>query len=347
MKRCGARWPGSLPRLALVGTVLAAVCLSACAPSGVVKEPAAVAPRGPRIATRTVVASQVQPGPPSARQQETTTVSCPAGSTLVSGGAQAYLADGKAPNPSLRLVGTEPGRGEPLTKWQSVVATGGVNQDGSQVSAVGVCGQGMAATTVKVVDVAAPGPTAAASDALATATCPQGSVLVGGGAAVSLTDGQPGPPQYFFTASFPSAANGAPAVSGPVPNSWTAIGALGGMPMTNGQVRAIADCVPGSSTSVTVVVSTFLGPTAAMSAKQVTASCPAHSVLVGGGVYAGPSELHHTLQGLHLRGSFPTGPLGAPVASGAAPTSWSVIANAGGILAVGARTTAFALCAAS
>jgi hypothetical protein len=257
---------------------------------------------------------------------------------------EAFLSTGKAPNPSLRVVGTV--ADSTPDGWQSIIATGGIEQADSRVSALAVCGRGVKAVRATVVTTPAPGPTAAASDALATATCPAGTVLVGGGAAVSLVNGQEGPPQYFVTGSFPSSRTGVPSATGSVPTSWTAIGALGGMGMTNGQVRALAVCLPGSSASVNVVVSTFLGPTAAQTAREVTATCPAHTVLTGGGVYTGPAQLQHTLQGLHLRGSFPSDALGMAASAGTSATSWSVIANAGGILAVGARTTSFALCTA-
>lgn len=334
-------------RRAKVGAaVILALLLVACAHPGIAKQPAAVTPKGPPVATHSEVETVVQPGPPSARQQRTTTVACPAGSTTLSGGAEAYLADGKAPNPSLRLVATLPLASPSALRWNSIVGTGGVDQSDSRVSAVAVCGSGVSDGRPTVVVTNAPGPTAAASDALATATCPAGTVLVGGGAAVSLTNGQPGPPQYFFTGSFPSSRNGAPAGTGPVPNSWTAIGALGGMPMTNGRIQAVAVCAPGASASVNVVVNTSSGPTTPESAHEVTATCPGHSVLVGGGVYTGPAELERPLQGLHLRGNFPSAPTGLALTNGGSANSWSVIANSGGVIALGARTSAFALCSA-
>jgi hypothetical protein len=117
--------------------------------------------------------------------------------------------------------------------------------------------------------------------------------------------------------------------------------------MSNGRVRAVAMCMTGGPASVTVVVKTQFGPTTPQSAREVTATCPARSVLVGGGVYTGGAVLQRPLQGLHLRGSFPSGTTGEAPAAGAAASSWSVIANAGGVIALGSRTTAFALCAAS
>ena len=255
--------------------------------------------------------------------------------------------NGKPPNPSLRLVGSVPG-GTPFgATWKAIVATGGVEQAGSRVSALALCGRGVTASGLTVVVANSAGPTAAASNARATATCPAGTVLVGGGAWVSLANGQAGPPQSFITASFPSTAAGQPAVTGLAPTSWSAIGALGGAPMTGGRVEAAAECLAGTPTSVIVVVASTLGPTAAQRAQVVTATCPNLSVLVGGGVYTGPAKLDHTLQGLHLRGSFPSDSSGGRVVAGASPTSWSVIANSGGVIAVGARTTAYALCSAA
>jgi hypothetical protein len=266
---------------------------------------------------------------------------------MLAGGAEAYLANGHAPNPSLRLAGTVPQlAADGTVRWTAIIATGGVDQPGSRVSALALCGHNTIGVNATIVSSTAPGPTAAASNALATATCPTGTVLVGGGGAVSLANGQPGPPQYFLTGSYPSTGDGLPAKTGPVPASWTAIGALGGAPMTDGSLRAVAICVPGGSTSVRVVVATSQGPTTAQTARVVTATCPRGSVLVGGGVHTGPSKLRRTLQGLHLRGSFPSGPSGMPKPDGTAANSWSVIANAGGVIALGSRTSAFALCSA-
>jgi hypothetical protein len=266
---------------------------------------------------------------------------------MLAGGAETDLVTGKAPNPSLRLVGTVPDTASPSLAWKAIVATGGVDQPDSRVSAMAICGQGVSVVRPTLIVTAGAGPTAAASSAVVTATCPPGTVLVGGGAAVGLTNGQPGPPQYFVTASFPSSAGAVPAGTGPAPTSWTAIGALGGAPMKGGRIQAVADCLPGRSASVNVVVVTELGPTAAQTARMVTATCPPRSILVGGGVYTGPSKLDHPLMGLHLRGSFPSGPGGAPVAAGGSPRSWSAIANDGGVIALGARTSSFALCSAA
>jgi hypothetical protein len=320
------------------------VCLAGCGQSAIAKQPPAVTPTGAPVARRTEIQLVAEPGPPGARAQRSIAAACPSGLSLLAGGAEAYLADGKAPNPSLRLVATVPDGTGGSARWDAIIATGGVTQSDSRIASMALCGQVNPPATVVVK--AVPGPQAAASNALATATCPRGMVLVGGGAAVSLTNGQPGPPQYFVTASFPSRATGAPATTGTAPTSWTAIGALGGAPMAGGQLTSVADCVPGTAPSVTVVVNTQAGPSTPQTAKEVTATCPRHSTVVGGGVYTGPSELEHTLMGLHLRGSFPSTATGTPAGSGTSATSWSVIANSGGVIAVGARTTSFALCTA-
>ncbi len=333
--------------------------LGACGASRTTQAPVAV-PSGPPIATDVEVTSAAIPGPPSSREQRATAASCPSGIVLLDGGALADLSDGKAPNPSLRLVGsltstsaTPAGSGSKpsgtQSSWRAIVATGGVDQTDSRITAVALCGRlptgsepAGSEPTVVVTD--APGPKSAASNARDTATCPTGTVLIGGGGWVSLSDGQPGPPQYFLTGSYPSTAGGVPAEPKSRPRSWTAIGALGGAPMTDGRVEAVAECVPGAADSVTVAIATDRGPTTPETAEEVTAVCPTRTVAVGGGMYAGPSDLHRTLQGLHLRGSFPSDAAGKLLGTGRRPTSWSVVANAGGIIALGARTTSYALC---
>jgi len=328
--------------------------LSACGAARTTQAPVAV-PSGPPITTGVEVTSTAIPGPPSSREQRATAASCPSGIVLLDGGALADLSDGKAPNPSLRLVGsltsTSATPAGSATKasgtqssWRAIVATGGVDQTDSRITAVALCGRLPTGSEPTVVVTDAPGPTSAASNARDTATCPTGTVLIGGGGWVSLTDGRPGPPQYFLTGSYPSTAGGVPAQPQSRPRSWTAVGALGGAPMTDGRVEAVAECIQGAADSVTVAVATNRGPTTPETAEEVTAVCPARTVAVGGGMYAGPSDLHRTLQGLHLRGSFPSDAAGKLLGTGGRPTSWSAVANAGGIIALGARTTSFALC---
>jgi hypothetical protein len=82
-----------------------------------------------------------------------------------------------------------------------------------------------------------------------------------------------------------------------------------------------------------------------MSAATATVACPARQSLVGGGANTGLPKGGNPPQGLHLRGSFPSTGKGGPSASNLALQSWTAIGNAGGMVVLGASTSAFALCA--
>jgi hypothetical protein len=325
----------------LVAVLVVAGCASSSAVRGRVPKPT-----GHGLVTSSAAAAVSTPGPTSARTQGTVTAACPTGEVLLSGGLVADLTTGQAPNPSLRLVGSVPlpgGSGAAdAQQWRATVAAGGVDQPDARTTAVALCAPSLRGA--RIVTTSAAGPRAAASAADATAACPSGWAVAGGGGAVSLASGAAGPPQYFLTGSYPSNAAGVPAPSDTAAAAWTAVGALGGMPMTNGLIRAVAICVPPSSGVVRVATVRELGPTKPRAAEEVTASCGPGTHLVGGGAYTGPPKLGHVLQGLHLRGSFPSGDGGAVPKTGTSVGSWSVIANAGGMVTIGARTTAFAMC---
>lgn len=108
-------------------------------------------------------------------------------------------------------------------------------------------------------------------------------------------------------------------------------------------MTAFAVCANGAST--TVAVKTVGGPSEPMSAATATVACPARQSLVGGGANTGLPKGGNPPQGLHLRGSFPSTGKGGPSASNLALQSWTAIGNAGGMVVLGASTSAFALCA--
>jgi hypothetical protein len=114
------------------------------------------------------------------------------------------------------------------------------------------------------------------------------------------------------------------------------------MPLAGGEVTAFAVCASGTST--TVAVRTVRGPSQPRSAATATVSCPAGRSLVGGGANTGLPKGGNPPQGLHLRGSFPSTQRGVASTPGTAPQAWTAVGNSGGMLVLGAGTTAFALC---
>jgi hypothetical protein len=210
--------------------------------------------------------------------------------------------------------------------------------------ALGICDRGTAASAApQVIAKSTLGPFAAASSARATAVCPGGTSLVGGGANAGLRKGWPPPPSLHVTASFPSDPGGNALPSGGQPNAWTAVAATGGAPLTGAATTAYALCAPRPATGQ-MVVKSAIGPSGAATSFGVTARCPDGSILVFGGASTGLNQGgNDPPQGLHMRGTFPSDAAGHPV-GGAAPTAWTAVAEAGGLLTLGARTTAFAVC---
>jgi len=180
---------------------------------------------------------------------------------------------------------------------------------------------------------AASGPAAPATAVTVTASCPAGSLLVGGGVGTALAGGGK-PPSSLH-------ANG----SVPTKDGWRATGATGGQPVLAGQTTSFALCAAGGPASTRIVEATSPGPRAARTVAQATASCPAGSLLVGGGGWTGTPGDDPGSPSLHLLGTFPSDATGAPAADGSQADSWTARAGAGGRSGTGLETDAYALCA--
>lgn len=306
---------------------------------------AAVTP-GAATTVGSVVGVATDPGPVEPGTHVLATAPCPAGLTPVAGGLRADLRTGRPPSPSLRLdaslpSGLDPGGARP-TSWSATVATGGVPEREAQTTAFSVCLPDAGARSLEITH--SPGPRAAGSAARATAACPQGTTLVGGGGSVEMANGAPAPRYFFLTGSYPSTPGGAPVTGGIAP-AWTTVGAVGGMPLQGGRVTTLAVCLQGRLPRVEVAVASHLGPADPSSSVAATASCPPGLTLTGGGADAGLPGGGRPPQGLHLRGSYPSQGDGRTPSNGERANSWTAIANAGGLMVLGARTEAFAVCA--
>jgi hypothetical protein len=93
-----------------------------------------------------------------------------------------------------------------------------------------------------------------------------------------------------------------------------------------------------------MVVKSAIGPSGAATSFSLTARCPGRSVLLFGGAATGLSQGgNKPPQGLHMTGTFPSDTAGHPV-NGTPATGWTAVAEAGGLMTLGTKTTAFAVC---
>jgi hypothetical protein len=312
----------------------------------------------------------------------TVSAGCAAGSRLVGGGG--YLrrvADPAAlPTNGLVLGGTSPSTGsspvdlaapdgtvDPAT-WFSIANYTGVSEADNQASTFALCAtsDGPAHTIVKTAsrtgllatqEVQPPN--------LATATCPAGSRLIGGGATTSTPDqvndgvtvGNNG--NLKPMGDYPSDSAGVAAADGSTSaTSWSAYGSSGISAATD-TVTAYALCSTDPATPPVQVARVDVdGPDAQAGTTITTASatCPSGMRMLGGGygvdeTVAGTGSGLQPQQGYHMRGSYPSTPGTPPaaVADGAAnPDTWTALVQAGGQnLAAGKHMTtrAYALCA--
>ena len=315
------------------------LALTGCAkaPAGSSPPPAPATGGTVAPAVTTQVATASTPVPVAGNAFVSASVDCPAGSDLVGGGWAAVLSDGRQPPPSLHLTA-----GFPSAPGSWTVAAG----TGKQPVARGVaqpfalCRPG-AGQAPQIVSTTVPGPLGAGATTRATAVCPAGSVLTGGGARASGAAGgaQPAQAALHLIGSLPSTPAGTAVLAG-VAQSWSAVAQNGGMPSPGASTTAFAICVAGTIPPTRVVSTHVAGPVAPGGANATArASCPAGTGLVGGGAMTGyPSGT--APQGVHLTASYP-----ATASSGSFPRTWTAGAETGNMPAFGGTTTGFALCA--
>ena len=302
-----------------------------------------------------VVAIRTARGPAAPATTVKATGDCPAGTVLVGGGISVAPLGGGAPPPSLHVDGTHPSDspGRPANSgarpgaWTAVGATGGQVVVGAGTTEFALCIE--AARAASMVEVArAPGPAIAATTARAIATCPAGTSLLGGGGLTAIASSGPPSPSLHLTGSFPSGPDGSPiAVAGSAAGSWTAVADSGGRTGSGVETTAFALCGAVGSGGTQVALSSRPGPLSPGGVTSATATCPAGTVLLSGGVETGPRS-GPPQQGLHLTGTFPSSPAGEPVtASGPNANAWTGRAEAGAPGSpAGTATTAFAVCSA-
>ncbi|HEX3875050.1 MAG TPA: hypothetical protein VHW26_12935 [Solirubrobacteraceae bacterium] len=329
--------------IARLGTgLLAAGCLAASAgPS-----PAAVS-----TAPSTFVASGNAAGPSSTFAEVAAVADC--GGMPVSGGGTRLAqttqtvthngihVDGSFPTQD---GSTQSADGAPTpTRWIAAGGSGGAVPDDAQTLAYAVCLEA-GPTATRVVVANSPGPSGTFQTVRATATCPAGTRLLGGGSRTTpATVGSLKP-----NGSYPSDPAGTPLLAGVNPGSWTVTGLNGGGGNQSNTTYAFALCATaGPLPTVTVEHAGTPGPAPASTAGQVTATCPSGTALLGGGGSISDAFGLPGSQGDHLTGSYPSDTSGTPVASGVA-ASWTAASHTGGVDSGSlTQTDAWALCASS
>jgi hypothetical protein len=315
------------------------------------------------------VSEVAQPVASLAASQTPATVTCPAGTVLVGGGIRAYYTG--PPNPGVLepinglvvrgLMTSDSGgnlSGSGATSpssWTAIGGFAGQNENNDQETGYAMCASGGPPGTQIVVTTIA-GPSAAQTTANATATCPSGTRLVGGGGQVTPAS----QPSVKPDGSYPSDAAGNREGVTSDPTSWTVTGEAGGLMMGAGSISttALAICSTDAGFDTTVVMASVLdhpaGPGNANAGSDpvatVTATCPSGTTLLSGGALTtgnAPGDDGGNLQqGVHLRGSYPSDGSGNAVPSGATnPSSWTAIVQSGGQLTPGTDSFAYALCA--
>ncbi|MEE6270977.1 hypothetical protein ACJ6WD_25590 [Streptomyces sp. VTCC 41912] len=214
----------------------------------------------------------------------------------------------------------------------------------------------------------AAGPSVGQTAKTVVATCPTGTVLLGGGARTTPA----GVGSLKPIASFPTFNDAAhdfgqkAAADGEGnPDSWTAVGGIGGGRDSDNTTYAYAIC-SGADANVRGITTTvhfreLSGPTTAGTSQTATVGCAEgardrdgareHQVLVSGGAAASGGNVTTTdftkagSGGTHLVGSFPSDADGTPVSDGtAAAAYWTAGIHVGGSPSPNTYSDVWALC---
>jgi hypothetical protein len=300
----------------------------------------------------TQVATATQPMGNAAGTATNAVAQCPSGATLVGGGIEVgRAADTATPANGLKVNGTMPSDsgGNPVTNggtdpsfWTAVGGFGGQSEAGDQVTSFAMCSTGGPAHTTVVTASVSGVATQGNPPLIATASCPSGTSLVGGGALGT----PPSEASFKPIASYPSNSAGVASANGDQnPTSWSAYGSAGAPNPATQVTTAFAACSTDATVQTQVARADSAGPQAASTFTTSAVAC-ASGTLLDGGVSA---DLNGAVpqQGVHLRGSYPSDATGTPVTNGALnPGSWSAIVQAGGQATTGTSVHVFALCGA-
>lgn len=312
-------------------------------------------------------------GPTSGLSEIKSNAGCARGALISGGGINQTIDTATASNGN-HVNGTEPSPdgstesiGAPgvvatdVARWLALGGSGAMVDSSFSTTAFALCLTSNLITHTQVVMTRLAGPTTASTPAVAVASCPTNTVLLGGGARTTPANAGSLKP----VASYPTFHNAAhdfghkAAADGDTnPDSWAAVGLNGGgSGTTPNTTYAYAICSQsGIDTSgVTVIVRSHevSGPTTATTSQTTTTSCgPADGTLTSGGAAISGGNLTTTdftapgSQGDHLNGSFPSTTTGTPVSNGTTTAaSWTAFTHTGGADSPHTYSDVWALCA--
>ncbi|KOU51842.1 hypothetical protein [Streptomyces sp. WM6378] len=218
------------------------------------------------------------------------------------------------------------------------------------------------------------GPSAGQTAKLVVATCPTGTVLLGGGARTTPASvGSLKPIASFptFNDTAHDFGQKAAADGETNPNSWTAVGGIGGGRDSGNTTYAYAICsadrIRLNSISTNVHFRELSGPTTAGTSRTATVGCADNEeehnrqdrngqrhdagILVSGGAAASGGNVTTTdftkagSGGTHLIGSFPSDSDGKPVSDGTTTAAdWTAAVHIGGSPSPNTYSDVWALC---
>lgn len=301
---------------------------------------------------RVLVAAASAPIPALADSATSVIATCGSGTPLVGGGILAGRtdpADPTVPTVGLRAKASYPsdvtgipaadGTADPAA-WSATANFAQESQPGNSITSFALCTTRAVENRV-VVSGAVNGPTAAATVARVTVTCPPGTIVLGGGASGTPPESRSLKPVGMY----PSDAAGNMLEEGAAnPTSWTAVGLTGNAAGPAHTTTAFAVCAAAPGLHTRVARLDAPGPQRPATSTTTTVGCGEDSLL-GGGVLvdnpAGPLQF-----GVHLKGSYPSDAAGIPAVAGTAdPVAWSAVVSSGGLIALNTTTHVFALCA--
>ncbi|MFF0430166.1 hypothetical protein ACFYUJ_38130 [Streptomyces sp. NPDC004520] len=251
------------------------------------------------------------------------------------------------------VVGADP------THWMAFGGSGSRSSEAFSTTPYAICLRSNLIGHTQVVMNKANGPTTGLSSKLVTATCPAGTVLLGGGARTTPASvGSLKPIAGFPTFNdaehhFGSIAAGEGERD---PDSWTAVGGIGGGRGADNMTYAYALCstddIDLKHVSTTVHFTEVSGPNTASTGQTATAGCSREEgqLVSGGAAISGGNVTttdfsKATSGGPHLNGSFPSDAAGNPVGDGGAnPSYWTAATHSGGSPSPGSYSDVWALC---
>lgn len=197
-----------------------------------------------------------------------------------------------------------------------------------------------AVLSTSVVSSSVAGPNAAMTEGGASVACPAGKLVSGGGARVDQTVLSNG---THLAGSFPTPDGIDQSRDGDRnPTAWIGAGAIGGQATNGVTTWAYAVCLDAGPAATRVAYASTPGPSETFTGKLATVTCPAGTRPLSGGARTTPG----TVGSLKPNGSFPSDATGAPVLSGANPSSWTAAGLNGGQPPNANTTHGFAICTA-